>query len=136
MPSLHNTRWNSRAIYALIRISCTLNRKLHSIYFALSSHVHGRKYGFQIKKEEVYNKLKDSISILDCSGAMKCFTTHWNLNKSILDVPRTNICAERAIKLMKELLLRKLLTWFKAMILSKIMILMTKMNLYRFKICW
>ena len=40
---------------------------------------------------------------LDCSGAMKCFKTHWNLNKSILDVPRTNICAERAIKLMKEL---------------------------------
>ena len=41
--------------------------------------------------------------MLYCSGAMKCFTTHWNLNKSILNVPRINICAERAMRLMEEL---------------------------------
>ena len=57
----------------------------------------------QMFREEVYNKLKDSISMLHCSGAMKCFTTQWNLNKSILDVTHTNICAEKAIKLMEEL---------------------------------
>ena len=45
----------------------------------------------------------NSISELNCPGAMKCFTTHWNLDKSILDIPRTNICAERAVKLMEEL---------------------------------
>ena len=54
-------------------------------------------------REDVYNKLKDSISMLGCSGAMNCFTAHWNLNKSILDVPLTNICAKRAIKIMEEL---------------------------------
>ena len=45
----------------------------------------------------------NSISELNCPGAMKCLTTHWNLDKSILDIPRTNICAERAVKLMEEL---------------------------------
>ena len=48
--------------------------------------------------EQVYQNLMNSISELNCPGALKCLTTHWNLDKSIIDIPRTNICAERAVK--------------------------------------
>jgi hypothetical protein len=52
---------------------------------------------------EIHQKLMDGTSELNCSAAMKCFVTHWNVDRSVVDIPRTNICAERGVKLMEEL---------------------------------
>ena len=108
LPSLHNARWNSRAIYALIsyflipkwrislEIPCTF----------ISNAWQEAWFSNQIFNAEIHHKLMDGISELNCSAAMKCFVTHWNVVTSVVDIPRTNICAERGVKLMEELLLK------------------------------
>ena len=40
---------------------------------------------------------------LQCSPAQNCFQKHWSLQKFQVDVPRSNIIAERGVKLMEEL---------------------------------
>ena len=49
-------------------------------------------------------KFGDSIYELNCPEDLKCFTMIWTLTPSTLDISRTNICGERAVKLMEELL--------------------------------
>ena len=44
-----------------------------------------------------------SIKEIKCKSAEKCFITHWSKENSIVDVPRSNMIAERNIKLMEEL---------------------------------
>jgi len=105
LPSLNNARWNSRAIYALLcyflipkwRIAlelpcCFISTTWQEVWFSN-----------QMFHETVYQNLMDSISQLNCSAALKCFKTHWSSEQSILDIPRTNICAERAVKVMEDL---------------------------------
>ena len=55
-----------------------LNGEWHWNCHALLCQMHGRKPGFQTKcsKEEIYKKLLDAISEVNCSGAMKCFSMH------------------------------------------------------------
>ena len=114
LPSLHNTRWNSRAIYPIYTLIYTIYTH---IYFLIpkwrvilekpcsfiSNVWQEAWFSKQMFNEEVYQNLMNSISELNFPGAMKCLITHWNLDKSIIDIPRTNICAERAVKLMEEL---------------------------------
>lgn len=40
---------------------------------------------------------------MNCLAAKKCLETHWKIESSVINVPRTNIVAERAVKLMEEL---------------------------------
>ena len=53
--------------------------------------------------ENVYDELLSAVSALKCSKAVTCFSTHWNKEPSVLDVPRSNIVAEQAVKVMEEL---------------------------------
>ncbi len=105
LPSLHNARWNSRAIYAMIayflipRWRVTLEISSSFIANAWQE----AWFSNQRFKDGIYQRLFDAIFELECPGALKCLKTHWNLDKSVVDVPRTNIIAERGIKLMEEL---------------------------------
>lgn len=51
----------------------------------------------------IYNKLLAAIRKTGCKNAEKCFKTHWCTDDSQIDIPRTNIIAERAVKLMEQL---------------------------------
>ena len=53
--------------------------------------------------ENAFNELLYAVSELKCSKAVKCLSTNWKQEPSVLDVPRSNIVAERAVKLMEEL---------------------------------
>ena len=53
--------------------------------------------------ENVYDELFSAVSELKCSKAVNCFSTHWKREPSVLEVPRSNIVAERGVKLMEEL---------------------------------
>lgn len=53
--------------------------------------------------EELTVSLSSAVHNLKCPPAIKCFETHWNRQQSRIDVPRTNIIAERNVKLMEEL---------------------------------
>ena len=106
LPSLNNARCNSRATYALIsyflipkwRIS------LEAPCYFIANTWQEAWFSNQIFKEDVYDNLLQSISELNCPAALTSFTTHWRSEKSVLNIPRTNICADRAVKLMEELL--------------------------------
>ena len=57
----------------------------------------GQKYD-----DKINQSLYKGICELNCP-AKKCFETHWSSEYSKIDVPRTNIVAERCVKLMEEL---------------------------------
>jgi hypothetical protein len=57
----------------------------------------------QMYDETITASLTAAIENLKCPPALKCFTTHWRIENSRLQVPRTNINTERAVKLMQEL---------------------------------
>ena len=57
----------------------------------------------QMYNEELTESLSSAIHNLKCPPAIKCFETHWNLQQSRINIPRTNIVAERNVKLMEEL---------------------------------
>ena len=105
LPSLHNARWNSRALYAIIsyfllpkwRIS------LETPCAFISNTWQEAWFSNQMFNAQIHQKLMDGISELNCSAAMKCFETHWNVDRSVVDIPQTNICTERGVKLMEEL---------------------------------
>ena len=60
-------------------------------------------FSSQHYSENVYDELLSAISELKCSKAVKCFSTNWKQEPSLLDVPRSNIVAGRAVKLMEEI---------------------------------
>ena len=49
-----------------------------------------------------YIDLENAINRFPCKKALVSFQTLWNKNTSVLDVPRTNIAAERGVKAMEE----------------------------------
>lgn len=105
LPSLHSARWNSRAIYTLI--AYFLLPEWRDILRIPSTFIangwQDAWFSDQKFKETLYENLYSTIKEVKCPSALKCFVTHWNNNRSIIDIPRTNIIAERAIKLMEEL---------------------------------
>ncbi|KAL7632021.1 UNVERIFIED_CONTAM: hypothetical protein RMT77_017655 [Armadillidium vulgare] len=54
-------------------------------------------------KETTSDDLHFSITELGCTSALRCLKTHRNWAPSALDIPRSNMIAERAVKLMEEL---------------------------------
>jgi hypothetical protein len=53
--------------------------------------------------ENTYNELHAAVSKLKCPKALQSFSKNWIKQPSVLDVPRSNMVAERAVKLMEEL---------------------------------
>ncbi|KAG0716025.1 hypothetical protein GWK47_010572 [Chionoecetes opilio] len=105
LPSLHSARWNSRATYTLIAYfllpswrsvlelpACFIAEKWQEAWFS------AQKF-----KETTYDNLLLGITKLGCASALKCLKTHWIRAPSLLDVPRSNMIAERAVKVMEEL---------------------------------
>ena len=41
--------------------------------------------------------------LFQCEPALKSFNNHWSLEQSVISSPRTNIVAERALKVTQEL---------------------------------
>jgi len=102
LPSIHSTRWNSRGIFALIafflipkwrdhlKTACDFSATTWSKAWLSNKHY----------TEDSYNQLHTALSKLNCPKALRCFSTHWIKERSVLDVPRSNMVAKRAVKLM------------------------------------
>lgn len=105
LPSLHSARWNSRAIYALIAYfllpSWRIILELPVSFIANSWQE--AWFTDQKFKDSSYEDLHFGITELRCPSALKCLKTHWNRTPSVLDVPRSNMIAERAVKAMEDL---------------------------------
>ena len=105
LPNLHLARWNSRAIYAAAAFfllpdwRCILGTACNFICYEWSD----AWFQTQHYSESIFNNLLNSLGNTKCEKAIKCLKTHWNQEKSLSDIPRSNQNAERAVKLMEEL---------------------------------
>jgi hypothetical protein len=104
LPSLHSARWNSRGIFALVAFFLLPNwREQLKVTCDFIATTWSRAwFSNQHYSETAYEDLLSAISKLKCPKAVKCFSNHWKKEPSVLDVPRSNIVAERAVKLMEE----------------------------------
>lgn len=105
LPSIHNARWNSRAIYALIGFFLFENKReeLKSICDFIANTWAKIWFRKQFYEVGTYEELHDTLIQWGCAKALRSFVQHWVKEDSILKVPRTNILAERAVKLMEEI---------------------------------
>ena len=105
LPSLNNARWNSRATFALLAYFLLPEHReqLHDICYFISTPWALSWFSDQHYTENVYEELHSAISKFGCQKAIKCFETHWVNKPSIIDVPRSNIVAERAVKIMENI---------------------------------
>ena len=105
LPSLHAARWNSRAIYSLIAyfLLPDWRNRLEVVNNFIANEWQASWFSGQMNNNELTTRLSIAIENLKCPPAMKCFKTHWSFQESRIAVPRTNIIAERGVKLMTEL---------------------------------
>ena len=105
LPSLNNARWNSRAIYTLIAyfLLPSWRNILERPVSLIANSWHEAWFTSQKFKKTSYDNLLLSIKELGCAGALKCLKTHWSRAPSVVEIPRSNMIAERAVKVMEEL---------------------------------
>lgn len=103
IPNISNARWNSRAILAILAFILipatrkTLDKVCRFISYDWA------EYWFT---NQMYNK-NDFSNLSEIlkpyKKASNTLKSHWKQEPSVLNIPRSNQCAERAIKVMQEL---------------------------------
>ena len=107
LPSLHSARWNSRATFSLIAFFLLPEHRdqLSDICYFISTAWASAWFSNQHFADNVFQDIYSAVSKFGCQKATKCFQTHWVKEPSVIviDVPRSNIVAERAVKIMEEI---------------------------------
>ena len=105
LPSLHNARWNSRATFALLAFFLIPSHRenLEKVCNFISNEWAEAWFSNQHYKKSIYQDLFRGITELSCPKALKCFQTHWVDIPSAVEVARSNVVAERGIKIMEEI---------------------------------
>lgn len=105
LPNLHQARWNSRAIFAVIAFFLLPEWRqiLGTACDFICNEWADAWFSTQYFNEASFNELLTSLRKTKCKTAIKCLETHWSVEESLIDIPRSNQNAERAVKLMEEL---------------------------------
>ncbi|MEJ2259197.1 MAG: hypothetical protein P8X78_01580 [Nitrosopumilaceae archaeon] len=103
IPNLSNARWNSRAILAILAyILIPATRKdLEKVCRFIS--YEWAEYWFTEQKYNENDFTALSEILKPYKKALNSLENHWNQEPSRLNIPRSNQCAERAIKTMQDL---------------------------------
>lgn len=104
IPPISNARWNSRAILALLAF--ILIPKYRSELYPICDFICGQWYDIWFSdhqfNEDNFQLLK--LSLARFENAKKCFLKHWVQDDSFIkNQQRSNICAERAIKIVQDI---------------------------------
>lgn len=104
IPPISNARWNSRAILALLAF--ILIPKYQSDLYLICEFICGKWFDIWFSDhrfcEDNFESLNESLCRF--KKAQKCFIRHWKKEaSSILNHQRSNICAERAIKVVQDI---------------------------------
>lgn len=104
LPPLSNARWNSRAILAILAF--ILIPKYHDELFLVCKFICGPWYDIWFSDhcfhEDNFETLEQSLTQFEKAHA--CFIRHWvKEDSAIPNQQRSNICAERAIKVVKDI---------------------------------
>jgi hypothetical protein len=103
IPNISNARWNSRAILALLAFILmppsrdTLRKVCSFISYDWADYW----FSDQMYNANDFENLSEILK--PYKKALNSLENHWNKEPSALNVPRSNQCAERAIKVMQEL---------------------------------
>ena len=103
IPNISNARWNSRAILAILVFNLipstrtVLQRVCRFISYGWADHW----FTDQLYNENDFNNLAEILN--PYKKALSSLKNHWKREPSILQIPRSNQCAERAIKVMEEI---------------------------------
>jgi len=102
LPNLSNARWNSRAILALLVFNLLPEERhnLLPICRFISYNWADLWFSDQLYNANDYQTLCSSLQGYE--KAMKTVKNFWNTEPSKIQIPRTNQCAERAIKCLQE----------------------------------
>lgn len=103
IPNITNARWNSRAILAILAFVLIPETRpiLKNICTFISYDWAKHWFADQFYNKEDFNSL--SIALKPYKKGLQVLKNHWKQEPSPLQIPRSNQCAERAIKVMQEL---------------------------------
>ena len=103
IPNISNARWNSRAILAIVAFVLipttrpTLQKICKSILYYWATYW----FADQMYNKEDFSSLSEILK--PYKKGLQVLENHWKQEPSALKIPRSNQCAERAIKVMQEL---------------------------------
>lgn len=104
IPPISNARWNSRAILALLAF--ILIPKYRTQLYSICEFISGTWFDIWFSdhcfKIDDYSKL--NLALLPFKNAHLCFQRHWVQEESAIPKQqRSNVCAERAIKVVQDI---------------------------------
>lgn len=106
LPNISNARWNSRAIYALLAYILLPEFRQSAEGQSSCDFISGTWsdiwFSGQVYNQDNYNNL--AAVCKDHSKAIKTLRTFWSVEPTPIPTQRSNICAERAIKVLQDLL--------------------------------
>lgn len=103
IPNINNARWNSRAILAILSFILipTTRKTLQKVCKFIAYDWAEYWFSDQLYNENSFQNL--SVILKPYEKALQSLENHWKKDPSVLNIPRSNQCAERAIKVMQEL---------------------------------
>lgn len=104
LPPMSNARWNSRAIFAILAFILLPNyrEKLLSICKFICGPWYDVWFSDHCFRTNNFSSLKNSLTPF--KKAQECFLRHWVQEPSAINrQQRSNICAERAVKIVQDL---------------------------------
>ena len=105
LPSLRNARWDFRVTFALLAFFLIPSNRenLEKVCNFVSNEWAAAWFSNQHYKKSINQDLFRGITQLSRPKAPKCFHTHWVDIPSAVEVARSNVVAEREIKIMEEI---------------------------------
>lgn len=104
LPALSNARWNSRAILAILTFILIPEHRIQLL--PICQFICSAWYDVWFSDHRFHNNDFEILekSVKQFGTAHKCFLKHWvKEDSAILNLKRSNICAERAIKVIQEI---------------------------------
>ena len=103
IPNISKARWNSRAILAILAfiLMPTTRKTLEKVCRFISYDWADYWFTNQMYNENDFKNLSEILK--PYKKALHSLENHWEQEPSVLNIPRSNQCAERAIKVMQEL---------------------------------
>ena len=103
IPNMSNARWNSRAILAILAfiLMPEARKNLEKVCRFISYEWAEHWFSSQKYNDNDFKNLSDVLK--PYKKALQSFKNHWKKEPSVIDIPRSNQIAERAIKVMQDL---------------------------------
>ncbi|ESN97309.1 hypothetical protein HELRODRAFT_178094 [Helobdella robusta] len=103
LPGISNARWNSRAIFALLTFILLPDERknLQKLCEFICGQWSDAWFSDHYYRTEQYEFLLYAVN--GYPKALRCFQTHWSQSPSSIHTQRSNVCAERTIKVLQDI---------------------------------